>query len=502
MNQDISNLLLAQFAEFVAAHLGLHFPAERWPDLRRGIRNATPEFGYADDEQCVRWLMAAPLTRRQIEILAGNLTVGETYFFREKRMFEILAEHILPTLVQARRNGERHLRFWSAACCTGEEAYSLAIVLRRAIPDLKAWQVTILATDVNPRFLHKASAGVFGEWSFRDAPVWLKSQYFHGVEPGRYVILPEIRQMVQFEHLNLAEDSYPSLLTDTNAMDVIFCRNVLMYFVPAQAQRVLAQMSCCLVDGGWLALSATETFGTASRRFTSVSFDGAIVYRKTTRPPVQPVQPVPSEVPEVPEVPVTPVAPLEAQEMIRLARELANQGRLAEALALAGKLVLAEKLNPVAHYLQAMILQEQEAKPKAAEALRRAIYLNHDFVIAHFALGNLARGAGRLQEADKHFANAAQLLERLRQDDILPESEGMTAGRLAEIINAIRDEVSVSGPRPRTRNASSRHEPRRWRRRRSAKLPKRPLKSSSFHWRRNAMALKPALCVKCFRSKN
>ena len=129
----------------------------------------------------------------------------------------------------------------------------MAIAVRRGLRDLGDWNVTILATDINPKFLRKAAAGVFGEWSFRDAPAWLKDQYFQRLESNRYAILPEIRQMVQFEHLNLAEDTYPSLLTDTNAMDVIFCRNVLMYFVPAQAQRVLAQMSCCLVDGGWLA---------------------------------------------------------------------------------------------------------------------------------------------------------------------------------------------------------------------------------------------------------
>jgi len=453
MNHSLSNLLLAQFSEFVAAHMGLHFPAERWPDLRRGIRNAAPEFGFSDDLQCVQWLLSAPLTRQQIEILAGNLTVGETYFFREKRVFEILADPILPELIQSRRGGEQHLRFWSAACCTGEEAYSLAITLRRAIPDLKDWQVTILATDLNPHFLQKAAAGVFGEWSFRDAPAWLKDQSFQRVEPNRYAILPEIRQMVRFAHLNLAEDTYPSLLTDTNAMDVIFCRNVLMYFAPAQAQRVIGQLQRCLVDGGWLALSATETAVATSRQFTAVNFDGAILSRKTDRPPVPVVVPVAPAVWEIPAETPLPAPmieprrgepPPDAPEMIRLTRDLANQGRLAEALASSDKLVLAEKLNPVAHYLRAMILLEQGALPEAGQALQRAVYLDHDFIIAHFALGNLARGTGRLKEADKHFTNVLQLLDRHRQDDILPESEGMTAGRLAEIINSMSEEVPVS----------------------------------------------------------
>jgi chemotaxis protein methyltransferase CheR len=441
MSHEISNLLLAQFSEFLAAHMGLHFPAERWSDLRRGILSAATEFGYTGETACVQGLMSAPLTRHQIEILAGNLTVGETYFFREKRTFEVLTERILPELIQSRRGGEQHLRFWSAACCTGEEAYSLAITLRRAMPDLKDWQVTILATDVNSRFLQKAAAGVFGEWSFRDAPAWLKEQCFQRVESGRYAILPEIRRMVQFEHLNLAEDSYPSLPTDTNAMDVIFCRNVLMYFAPAQVQRVIAQLHRCLVDGGWLALSATETAVDPCRQFTAVNLDGAILYRKCERPPSPVVAPAVWEIPAVPAVEPPRVA---TPEPVPDARTLANQGRLTEALAAADQLVRAEKLNPVAHYLRAMIALELGALPEAAKALQRVVYLDPDFVIAHFALGNLSRSAGRRKDSEKHFTTVLHLLDRHDQDDILLESEGMTAGRLAEIVNSMRDEVPGS----------------------------------------------------------
>jgi chemotaxis protein methyltransferase CheR len=196
------------------------------------------------------------------------------------------------------------------------------------------------------------------------------------------------------------------------------------------------------VDGGWLALSATETAIASTWQFAAVNFEGAILYRKCERsaaPVVAPVTPVAWQAPvaEPPRVASPPPAP-DVPEMILSTRELANQGRLAEALALADKLVMAAKLNPVAQYLRAMILMEQGALPEASKALQRAVYLDHDFVIAHFALGNLARGAGRMKEADKHFKNVLNLLDRYRQDDILPESEGMTAGRLAEIVNLTR----------------------------------------------------------------
>jgi chemotaxis protein methyltransferase CheR len=449
MAEGIGIPLLEQFAEFLANHIGLHFPPERWPDLQRGIRAAAKEFDYEREEACVRWLMSAPLTTAQIEVLAGNLTVGETYFFRERRAFEALELQVLPALIHARRDGERRLRCWSAGCCTGEEAYSLAIVLRRLLPDLRHWNVTILATDLNPRFLHKAERGVFGEWSFRDAPPWLRDCYFTSAGAKQYEILPEIRRMVAFEHLNLAQDIYPALLNDTNAMDVILCRNVLMYFAPQQAKKVVEKLRRCLVGGGWLIVSATETSADIAAGLVPVHMDGTTFYRQGERE----VEPAPEAVapPEAKPAPLAetaappdrePAAP--AQPLIHLARDLANEGRLTEALACADNAVAAEKLNPRAHYLRAMILQEQGALHDAARELQRAIYLDHDFVLAHFALGNLARSAGRAKEADRHFENALRRLRAHSQDDILPESDGLSAGRLVEIITASMAEESVA----------------------------------------------------------
>ena len=179
------------------------------------------------------WLLSSePPSRNQIEILASYLTIGETYFFREKQTFEILEERILADLIKTRRQNERRLRIWSAGCCTGEEPYSIAMLLSKMLPDLKDWNISILATDINPRFLHKASEGVYSKWSFRDCPQGVKERYFRKAKEDRLEILPDIKKMVTFSYLNLVEDSYPSLSNCTNAMDVIFCRNVLMYFAP------------------------------------------------------------------------------------------------------------------------------------------------------------------------------------------------------------------------------------------------------------------------------
>jgi chemotaxis protein methyltransferase CheR len=496
------DLVFARFSQFVAGQMGLHFPPERASDLQRGIRSAASEFGFEKTADCIQWLMSAPLTRSQIEILASNLTVGETYFFREQRTFEIFEEHVLPELTRLRRGGEQRLRLWSAACCSGEEPYSIAISLRKTLPDFADWRLTILGSDINPRFLQTASKGVFTEWSFRNAPSWLREKNFAKVGNGRWEILPEIKRMVSFSHINLAEDVYPSLLNDTNAVDVIFCRNVLIYFAPEQVKRVIQNFYRCLTEGGWLVLSPSETAHVLFPQFVPVNFAGAILYQKdSTRtrpvdvraPQLEAATPVffqsPPELvsetgaagPQVREslalaesktVEPPPGAydralalyaqgryaetaetvaallssqPVEPRAMALMARALANQGNLAGALGWCDKVIAADKLNPGAHYLRASVLHEQGNLDETVHAFKRALYLDPDFVLAHFALGSLARNEGKFREADRHFENALALTRAQPHDEILPESEGITAGRLAEIITALMESEAAVG---------------------------------------------------------
>lgn len=457
----------SRLGDFVAERTGLHFPRDRWEDLRRGLAGAAQEYGFADASACADWLLSASLTQAQLQVLVSHLTIGETYFFRDQPILEALAGHVLPELVRARRGREQRLRIWSAACCTGEEPYSLAILLHRALPDLRDWQVTITATDINARFLHKAAAGIYGEWSFRGAPPELRERYFLRTADNRFAVIPQIRRMVTFAPLNLVEDVYPSLATGTNAMDVIVCRNVLMYFTPAQAGKVIGNLHHTLVDGGWLVVSPSEASPALFPRFVSVNVPGAVLFRKGEASPERgPATPSgrdpPEEPPAVPESPPGPA--VSAESLYRegryaaaadalagavdsgppdpaafplLVRALANQGKLAEALAGCRRWIAADKLDPAAHYLCAVVLLEQGDPEQARQSLQRAVYLAPDFVLAHFVLGNLERARGRSDEANRHFENALQLLARLQPDDLLAESDGLTAGRLAEAIVAL-----------------------------------------------------------------
>ncbi len=464
LRRPLPDSLLAGVSEFVAVSMGLHFPPERWRDLERGLAAAAHDFDLPDAEACAHGLLSAPLTHARVEVLASHLTVGETYFFREKRSFEALEEHILPELLRARRGADQRLRVWSAGCCTGEEPYSVAMLLDRLIPDAEAWNVTILATDINPRFLRKAAEGVYGEWSFRDTPEWIRQRYFKLRRDGRYELYPRIRKRVTFSHLNLADDTFPSLLNNTNAMDVILCRNVLMYFTAERSRRVAANFHRSLLGGGWLIVSPAETSIDLFSPLSAVQFSGAVLYRKAGG-----AAPLPAAIayqPSAPEIlfaaePVAPQAELPEEpmavepgavpsrtpddpgELARAARVCADHGRLGEAIEWCEKAIAADKLNPAHYYLLATVRHEQGQADAAALSLTRALYLDADYVLAHFALGNLRLSQGRHREAERHFTNALDVLHARAQGEVLPESDGLTAGRLAEII------ASVLASRPR-----------------------------------------------------
>lgn len=476
MNNTLPENLLSKLSEFVAARMALHFPRSRWTDLERMTRSAAKEFGATDEKAFIEWLLSSPLTREQIELLASHLTIGETYFWREHRVFEALGDTILPELIRARERGERRLRIWSAGCATGEEPYSIAIALRRVLPSPDDWNVTILATDINPQMLRKAATAEYGEWSFRNVPPWLKEEYFRLTKDRKRKLIPEIRKMVTFAYLNLAEDIYPSPLNHTNAMDVIFCRNVLMYFAPERVRLIGKGLYRSLVEGGWLIVGSSELSQLLFPQFAPVHFPGAIVYQNGPQT-IQPTAALhlecdPAHEPSIPQplksvaevdgltapvkssprnlvphierasIETTASIKVENQEerashsMVIAVRTLANQGRLVEALALCEKAISAEKLEHRLHYLRATILQELNQEGEAIVSLKRVLYIDPDFVLAHFALGNLAMRQGNIRTGRKCFENVLALLAASQEEAVLPESEGLTAGRFREIIHA------------------------------------------------------------------
>lgn len=468
--------LLSRLCDFVSSRMALRFRRERWGEMADKVGAAASELGHTDAAAFVERLLASPPSRAQIETLACHLTIGETYFWREPATFAALEALVLPEVIRAREKGERRVRIWSAGCATGEEPYSIAIAICRALPAREDWNISILATDINPRMLRRAAAGVYGAWSFRDVPRWLEERYFTRRADKKRVLSPRIRRMVTFAYLNLAEDSYPSALNGTNAMDVVFCRNVLMYFAPERVLEVGRKLFRCLAPAGWLVVGASELSPDLFPQFEAVRSHGAVLYRRDhgelplqepgpleetaslrVAPWLAPADFLPAASPiAIPTVADSPDPEARAEGSASPAaggtrpgaaevRALANRGLLAEALAAGESAIAADKVDPGLQYLVALILQELDRREEAAAGFRRALYLDQDFVLAHFSLGNLLVRLKKAKAARKSFENVMTLLDGRGENELLPESDGLTAGRLREIVRATLEAGDLAG---------------------------------------------------------
>jgi chemotaxis protein methyltransferase CheR len=492
MIRTLPDIKLQKLSEFIELKLALHFPKERWDDLERNIRSAAKEFEYQDVDSFIQHIVSSPLTREHSELLAAHLTISETYFWREPESFEVLEQMILPELIRLRQKNNKRIRIWSAGCSGGEEPYSIAIALTRIIPDIKNWNISILATDINPRNLQKAVTGEYGAWSFRTSPKWLKEKYFIEKNKGHFQIIPAIKNMVTFEYLNLAENDYPSPLNHTNAMDIIYCRNVLMYFNQERFRLVAKGLYNSLIEGGYFVVSSSELSTQNFPDFLPVNIPGFVLYQKNssnkrkqnkneiseTKPEPTPVfvqdlvKPNLSETessvfkeedilqttdqiyeeilntyskgnyPEV--INRLQKVDLSPDEQILLIRAYANTGKLSDALTECQKAILTRKLDSKIHYLYASILQELKQPDEAIAALKRAIYIDPDFVLSYYSLGNLYLKKGNMDATKKYYKNILSIINKWSDDEIVPESEGLTTGRFKQIINATLKTAALS----------------------------------------------------------
>lgn len=268
--------------EWAREHLGLLWDPSAESEIRRKLVSAARARGHEDVDEFVQHLFKDLTAEDRLRTLAPVLTIGETYFFRELEALETFRQEVLPEILRFRhKRGQRHLYVWSAGCSTGEEAYSLAMILKEALHGHAGWDFSILATDINEKALQTAREGLYRAWSFRK-PVPLAY--------GKYVVKQEdenlwrvsevIRRHVVFSVLNLASDRYPSALTRTTDVDAVFCRNVLMYFDPKTREDVLGRFHEALNEEGWLVLSASEVHTASCGPWEPVRHPGAIFLRK------------------------------------------------------------------------------------------------------------------------------------------------------------------------------------------------------------------------------
>lgn len=274
----LTNAEYELFRRLVDEEAGIDLTATRRVQLENAVSRSLAR-GRFKDPSALYDHLSSKGRHTELEDFIASLTIGETHFFRNRPQFDALERHVLPDLIR-HRSQERRLRIWSAGCSSGEEPYSLAILLDRMLPGINAWNISILGTDIDRDALKKACRGIYRPWSFREVPPDIQSRYF--IRRGEDLeLVPLIRRMVSFEYLNLVDDAYPSLVTNTNAMDLVVCRNVLIYFREPTARLVIARLHRSMADRGWLLMGHAEPSQWLSDRFSVQNFPGAVAYLKS-----------------------------------------------------------------------------------------------------------------------------------------------------------------------------------------------------------------------------
>ncbi len=275
-----------RFAQLMEDRFGLTFPEKRRMELEIGVRRAFAASTCSDINSYFDILGDMVNGQLELERLVNNLTIGETHFFRDAGQIDALANHVLPEIIE-RKRAARALRIWSAGCASGEEPYSIAMLLLDLIPDINNWTVTILGTDINTNHLDRAQRALYGEWAFREVRAKQYRPRYFKQRGNQYELNPEIRRMVTFSQLNLAEDNYPSYETNTMYMDLVLCRNVTIYFPEVVTRMVVDRFYNTLLDGGWLVIGHSEHSLSIYQRFSSRNFPDAILYQRLSEPPRQ-----------------------------------------------------------------------------------------------------------------------------------------------------------------------------------------------------------------------
>jgi chemotaxis protein methyltransferase CheR len=398
--------------------------------------------------------LAADRCRTELPALAPRLTVPETYFFRNSEQFRALADVAVPASTRT----DRPLRLLSAGCASGEEAYTLAIVVREAAPG-RAVRVT--GVDVNPAVLDRARRGRYPEWSMRATPEPVRRRWFR-TEGTDVVVDPEIRDLVRFVPGNLADDD--PLWWTPGGYDVIFCRNVVIYHSPDHVGAAIARLVAALAPGGFLFLGHAET---AHGRVAGLDLRHShetFYFQRTVDATAVPAPPAIPNRPPVTGRPRRPARPparaggdavARAMNLLRqehydealaqVATEpgteahllravlLTDLGRIEEAEAECRRLLDTDGLHAGAHYLLAVTREGAGDPATAASHARTAAYLDPGFAMPRLRLGLLARSRGDTATARVEFAAALTLLVGESPDRLLLFGGGFTRVALADL---------------------------------------------------------------------
>lgn len=459
--------------EAVRRALGLRAKEGNAEALARWALERAHKLSLPGVEQYAELLTGDSLAGRQERQLGfAHFTTGESYFFRDPGQLDLLSTTILPELI-SRRAAQRVLRLWSAGCASGEEAYSLAMLVDALAPRFAGWSVLILGSDINSDALEKARRGAYGEWSFRALDAARKQRYFR--QRGReWVIDSRLREMVTFRSGDLIRDRIPNAETGLHDFDLILCRNVFIYLDAQAVGRITAKFAAALAEGGYLVTGHSELFGHDTAPLRMRMFPQSAVFEKISQAehetslvqaqepalreaqaPKQPVwQSPPRVVQRVLPVPEPAIPAEDCDILMQTAWQHADRGMPEAAEQDCRKVIALADLDPRPYFLLAQLAQERGDTIEVKTFLNKAIYLNPSFIAAYLEMGALHAQEGDFGRARRMYETARTVLAKLpAQTVIAPYRESTAADVLAYVDRQLGD------PEPMRNDSAFRNQP-------------------------------------------
>jgi chemotaxis protein methyltransferase CheR len=476
--------------DLIEQRCGLRFDDSQRASLCASVSARMQQLGIAREAEYLKRLRggAYPSVETELRNLLNLVTVTETCFFRDASQFRLLRDHIIPTLMaerSTRPGNAKKIRIWSAGCSSGEEAYSIAMTLEEtgvyaACPD---WSIEIIGTDLNTKALEKAQRGVYTARAVRNVEARMLNDYF--VRDGKTFALNEsIKNRVNFEFGNLTKTPMPS----TGPQDVVFCKNVAIYFSADVTRRLIDGLRDTLAPDGYLLLGHAESLWQMSDDFTLVEHERAFCYRKHSGRSSTPAVTVTgtetvAQGPAVAQNPPVAQGPAVAQNppvaqglspakisdpniqydtclaafragewdaaegsltalaascptfvpgLLLLGGVYVHRGRFDDAMAQAETVLKISALEARAHLLAGMIAARRQRHEEALPALRRALYLDDSLALGHFWLGNLYRERGDRARACLEYENVVRGWERHTLQLTEEFASDLTAEQLVE----------------------------------------------------------------------
>jgi chemotaxis protein methyltransferase CheR len=436
------------FRDLIAERSGIYFDPEKQEVLKNNLLQRMADCGLSNFADYLS-LLSSPAGTKEFDYLLNLITIPETYFFRDPAQFRALERFVIPEIVKRKSYPGASLRIWSAGCSTGEEPYTIAMILAVGMVDMP---VQILATDVSHDALKAARQGIYTSRSVRDMPQEYLNRFF-SKEGDKYFLDESIKHMVEFRYFNLVTEPYP--LMEMSGWDIIFCRNVTIYFQAEATRKVIHNFSRSLREGGYLFAGYSESLRYISDEFNTIQQEGAFFYQKGA--PKKKVRKKSRKIrgrrvsagrsgnkmgpkvdaglesdeigricaearellemgqPERASEILTPYLrqPTISESVLLLEAEIAlNQSDLDKAEQMCESIIQREPLSVGGRYLLGVIYRTWEEEARAIEEFKKVLYLEPEHALARFNLGELYSQVERFDEAKLEYANVVRLLKK------------------------------------------------------------------------------------------